>query len=383
MSLRILFIQRIFSDYRKAIFDRLSEKYILKLIHSRNKSGIIQVTAPYSKIIPSYKYGKKETNMLLFVLPTIISFKPHIIVHEFTPSIISLHLSFLYAKIMGVKFVLWGHGYNRNFGFDPKNSFSSKIRLFYLKYSDAVILYSYDAKKELSKYVNAEKLYVAPNTLNTNALLKIKDNLNSLGENYVKQQIKFIHDYNLIFIGRLLKNKLPDVLIAVYEKLAPVLNNNVAIHYIGDGVMLPMLKRIVHQKQYEENIFFHGEIHDDFIIGQILFASDIMVMPGYVGLAVNHAFCFDCPVATYKQGQNGPFHSPEVEYIEDSKTGFLAESYNLDDLSKKILDYLTNPDLQEKMKKNINYLIRNKCSINNMLQGFLDCFNSFENNKSE
>ena len=70
------------------------------------------------------------------------------------------------------------------------------------------------------------------------------------------------------------------------------------------------------------NVVFHGAIHDDVKTGEILFACDMMVMPGYLGLSVNHAFCFDCPVMSFEQQKNGPFHSPEVEYVINNKTGF-------------------------------------------------------------
>ena len=177
-----------------------------------------------------------------------------------------------------------------------------------MRYSDAIILYGYESKKELSKYVNADKIFVAPNTLNTTKLLEIYNAINKIGVKSIKRSIGFIHDFNIIFIGRLLKDKLPEYLIVLYEKLKLKLPNSIAIHFVGDGEMRHILQQKVSSNNYSKDFFFYGEIHDDQKSGELLYASDIMVMPGYVGLSINHAFCFNCPVATFEQGPNGPFH---------------------------------------------------------------------------
>ncbi len=56
-----------------------------------------------------------------------------------------------------------------------------------------------------------------------------------------------------------------------------------------------------------------------------LFAADLMLMPGYLGLAVNHAFAFGLPVVS--QATPDPairFHSPEVAFLQPGQNGLLA-----------------------------------------------------------
>lgn len=112
-KIKIVIIQRVFSNYRKPIFDRLSKKYNLLLLHSEINTGISQVKTKYSKKTFSFKYGKNDTNVFLCVLPSLLSFKPDVIIHEFTPSILSLYISYFYTKIFKKKIIVWGHGYNR------------------------------------------------------------------------------------------------------------------------------------------------------------------------------------------------------------------------------------------------------------------------------
>lgn len=378
--MRVLIIQRIFSNYRKPVFDELSKNADLLLIHTKNRSGIKQTSTEYSRRVFSFRYGKKETQVFLSVLPAIMKFKPDIIVHEFTPSISSLHFTFMLCRLLNIKFVLWGHGYNQNKGFNPKKSISAKIRLFYLRQADAVILYGYRARSVLSAFVNESKLFVAPNTLDTVNLLKIKDKLEKEGKENLKKRIGFNFKYNLIFIGRLLKAKMPEILIDLYDKFPSEIQKNLAVHFIGGGEMLVKLKQKAATQNHRKNIFFHGSVYDENKNGEYLYASDLMVMPGFVGLSVNHAFCFQCPVATFKQGTSGPYHSPEIEYLIEGKTGILARSFDIEDMTKKIYNYLISEELQKEMRQEIDYTIHNVCALENMVQGFLKCFNSlFEN----
>src|SRR3546814_15903003 len=49
--------------------------------------------------------------------------------------------------------------------------------------------------------------------------------------------------------------------------------------------------------------------------------ADALVIPGYVGLAVNHAFAQGLPVVTRRH----ELHSPEVEYIEHGRNGLIVD----------------------------------------------------------
>ena len=57
-------------------------------------------------------------------------------------------------------------------------------------------------------------------------------------------------------------------------------------------------------------------------LSRIFRASDAVVIPGYVGLAVNHAFAHGLPVITCQS----EIHSPEIEYIENDVNGLILHS---------------------------------------------------------
>ncbi len=331
---KLVVIQKIFAYYRKPLFDRLSGKYNLLVLHSENDSGIKQVTADYARKVRGVRFNRKnDTNVFLCTLMRIISFRPQIVIHEFALGIISLPLVIIACKLLGARLVLWSHGYDRKKGFDPAKSLSDRIRLLYFRLADALLLYSESDRMFLSKYINADKLFVAPNTFDTDALLKIRNRLSKTGKQKLGKMLGFRHRYNLVYIGRLLKSKYPDVLIRLYEKLSKVHGKNIGIHFIGSGEMLEELKNCVVEKKCAGNFYFHGPVYDDLETGKFLYASDLMVLPGALGLSIVHSFCFECPVVSFRQGKNGPYHGPEIDYVINGKTGYLADNGDLDDLA--------------------------------------------------
>ena len=366
---KIIIIQRILTAYRKDIFDELKKYSDFIILHSENNSGIRQVTSSYSKKIKSFKYYSKDNTVFLNVFGYIIREKPEIVIHEFTMGIISLFPTFLVAKLLGSKFVLWGHGYNRRKGFSPENSILDKIRLFLMRKSDAIILYGQEGKKQLAGYLKSEKMFVAYNSLNTRRLTAIRDKFEKEGKIAIKNRIGFRFKYNIIFIGRILKYKQPDLLIEMfYSYLFEKYNDTLGIHFVGEGDYLINLKKRVQKLGLERNIIFHGAIYDDLKVGELLYCSDLMIMPGLLGLSINHAFNFNCPVVTFEQTG----HGPEIEYLVHKVTGFIIREHSLREMASTIDYYLQNKTMQVSMKKNIRYMVDNVCSLDNFIKGFQD-----------
>jgi glycosyltransferase involved in cell wall biosynthesis len=374
MKKKILLIQRIFSSYRKPIFDRLARDYDFLFLHSKNNSGIKQLQTDYSKIIKSIKYGKKETNVILCYFVKLFKFKPDIVIHEFNPSILSLYLLFFLRFFMGFKIILWGHGYNQSKYFNPKGDLSSYIRLKLIELSDAVIFYGEKAKKEISNFVNEDKLFIAYNSLDTVTLSEIFNNLKSHNRDKMKEEIGFSKKINIIFVGRMLQSKiLPNKFIEIIQLLNQKLND-LEFHFIGDGEEYKNLKRKVNELKIN-NVKFYGAIYDDVLIGKYLYCSELLLNPGYLGLSVNHAFAFEIPVFSFAKTEKGPFHSPEVEYVIDKKTGFLIDGLDTKKMCDAIIDYLGNNELREKIRENISELNKDKCNIVKMYNGFEDAIN--------
>jgi len=66
-------------------------------------------------------------------------------------------------------------------------------------------------------------------------------------------------------------------------------------------------------------LFFLGSIFNDEILNKWFSVSQLFIMPGYVGLAIIHAFCYSLPILTEKLS----YHSPEIQYLKDGINGYL------------------------------------------------------------
>src|SRR6185312_15506107 len=216
-KIKLVIIQRILTSYRKVLFDELAVRFDLTVLHSSDNSGIKQVTTDYSRKVPSFKYYSASTTFFLNVFPSLRKIKPKVIIHENAIGILSLFPVLLLCKLTGIKLVLWGHGFDRNKGFSPGKSLADKIRLFYMRNCDAVLLYGFEGKKVLKEFLPEQKLFVASNTINTPLFLKLKERFDLEGKENLKKRMGFTHRYNLVFIGRLIKAKYPEKVYEVYE----------------------------------------------------------------------------------------------------------------------------------------------------------------------
>jgi len=373
-SPRVVLIQRIFSGYRKPVYDLINQAIDLKLLHGKNQSGIQTGKAEYAEEIPYFNYMPgRETTILLFPLWRIVRYRPQVVISDLALGMLNLPLIILVCKLMGIRFAFWSHGYNRKTGFEPGKRWIDWYRLQLLRMVDAHIIYSEFDKRVLKEYIPEEKIFVAQNTLDTRRLAEIKAQLDQEGKNDIKKSLGITHKYNLIFIGRLLHEKRPDVLVDIYALLRDRYPERIGIHFVGKGEMLESIRERVRELGAEEDFYFHGSIYDEVESGKLLYASDMMVMPGYLGLSVNHAFCFDCPVMSFVRKGDFPAHSPEVEYVIHGQTGYLVEDHTSQAMAEAIHNYLSDPEKQKDFQGAIRDMVKNTFPIEKMVGGALDC----------
>lgn len=374
MKTEIVFVERIFPLYRKAVFNKIYKERKFTFFHSIDKqSGVRQTDAEYSSIVKAIYYGKKDSSVYLRLLAKLFRIRPRVIIHEFSAGILSILPLLLYCKITGTRLVFWGHMYDRTAGFNPEKSKLDKYRKWLWKKADSLITYTRTEKQLLiGNGIPEEKIFVAFNTVDTDAFLSARGALEKEGREAVKKRIGFTHEFNLTFIGRLYADKRPELLLDLLTGLKQKGILSVAVHFVGNGEMLPVLKDRIEQLGLGQQAFCHGAIYDEYKSGEILFASDLMIMPGCVGLSVNHAFCFNCPVVTFEEINGDPAHGPEIEYVVDGKTGFLIHDHSVETLTNVVAGYLGSAGKRSSMTSEISRFIEQECSVSAMAQGIID-----------
>lgn len=118
------------------------------------------------------------------------------------------------------------------------------------------------------------------------------------------------------FVGRLLAGKRVEELIHTVASLRDD-GVDAEVVIVGDGPERAVLEREAAGAAW---CHFLGAVHDGENISRIYRLSDALVIPGYVGLAVNRGFAHGMPIITIASD----LHSPEIDYVVDGVNGLIA-----------------------------------------------------------
>ena len=369
--------QRLLPHYRVPIYEKINEALKDELL-------VIYDTPPAQTAFIEKEEGLSFTTFKLkniqllggklfwqaFRKPMRLHGKPKAILIEANARILHLYALYIYCKLRRIPFIPWGHGGSRTRDIASGN-YRDIINRWMVKAADAYICYSDGIKESLSRITSPEKLFVARNTLDSDTLIRIRKQLEARLETEspeaVKKQLGLEADYYLCFIGRLLADKEVDKFLQVLAQLQQE-SINIGALIIGDGPERKALENIVKNENLQQ-VHFLGNIADWETSGRYLYIADVMLMPGYVGLSVNHALCYGVPVITQATGANGPFHSPEVEFIIEGETGFICQHGSIPHMAEAVKQIISNRQFFREKTKDF---FDTKLSISNMVNAVVD-----------
>ncbi|MEP6595594.1 MAG: glycosyltransferase [Ginsengibacter sp.] len=290
-------------------------------------------------------------------------------IHEFTIGVPSLLIVRLLAFLMRSRFVLWGHNINLKRGFQPFSNIADFYRYLLMRTSHGVIFYTPDQMMPVKKYINNKKLFIAYNALDTNMQLANYNRISAASREEIKKEMDVHTSYNLIFISRLLPTKKPEQIIEIYCLLDEKIRKDVSVHIIGSGPMYAPMQEMINQSGYSANIKLYGEITDEVTLGKLLYLSDFMINPGYLGLSVNLSFAYGCPIITFDNEEMEQTHSPEVYYLRDGFSGIKIKNLDLAEMAAALSKSLEDGSYR-KMRENCLQTIYKEGSIEQMFSGF-------------
>lgn len=341
---KTLFLQPIVSHYRKSVIES---------IINYNSNVEFWGTADYFGVLPLSSTNNIKNNLTvkrikLFkrqflwynrLIKKVKNYNPDIIVLSgFNPLLINFTLVFLYFKLFtSNKIFWWSQG--KPFYQGVLGKF---IRRFLYNFSDGILLYSENGKKNfLNEGVFPEKIFVVNNCLNN--------------EDYGFMNYEIIDEkkeFSIIYSGRLSKRKKVDILLYAIGILNKNCNIKIPVNIIGDGEEMESLLKIKDELNLDNVKFLNSLYGED--IHEVFLKSSILVCPGAVGLSIVHAFSFGIPILT---GKNDPLHSSELELLEEGINGDYFELDNAESLAEKILFW-----------RNIIQSSRNSIVIENCIQ---------------
>jgi glycosyltransferase involved in cell wall biosynthesis len=252
----------------------------------------------------------------------------------------------LFTRPKKVKFIWWGAWFT-----DKK--IIDYLKVFFAKKANANIFYSKSHKDDfLKKGVSDSLLFVANNTFDVGARVKSYEEQN---KNYI------------LFVGTLNQRKQNDVLIEAFSRILYKIDKKISLIFIGKGEIFDDLKKIVSNYRIESRVIFNGEINDVEKLKTYYQKAIVSVSFGQAGLSVLQSLGYGVPFITSRNAISGG----EKFNIIDGKNGFFCDN-NVSDLEEKLLLMCTNNQLAQQMGKNAFDYYSENCTMENMVNGFVN-----------
>jgi len=365
--------------YRRAFYERLaaigSRRYVV--FHGEAEPG-----AGIAVASPPFRFEHVEVrNRFWRVLGRTLVYQPvfsAIARRDYAALVIGHEVKYianialaLFFRALGKPVLLWGFGRNtdmlaefrtplgRAFGRVVTFGQDLMMRLAtdYLAYTQTGASYAKRAG------IREDRITVLNNTIEISGEIAAHGRAQSLDRATIRRGLGLSAEaVVLLFVGRLNAAKRVDALIEAVQTLRGRPDAPIEVLIVGSGPEEARLKGLAGGAAWCR---FLGQIHDTDAMSRIFRVSDAVVIPGYVGLAVNHAFAHGLPVITC----HSDAHSPEIEYIEHSLNGLILPS--LQELAPSLLRFASSRELRESLASHA-LRSRDKLDLQRMAEAFDD-----------
>lgn len=275
-----------------------------------------------------------------------------VIGHEF--KFLSNLVILLVSKLMRRPVFWWGFGYRKAYAsWDEGKAPPLKDRLALwaadrlARWGDGYLAYTDKGRSHLlSIGVPAERIQVVRNTIDVEEQIMLSQSVAACDETALLADFGLSPGTDiLLYLGRLVPRKNVDALVRFAKANATIDGRPLTVLIIGDGEERGNLEALA---AGAGNIRFLGAIDPaDIRIAKAMKLCRAVVIPGYLGLAINHAFAHGRPVITRAHD----FHSPEVEYLTHGEDGLLIAGDEAD-FHAGLKTYLASRGEQERLAGN-------------------------------
>ena len=278
---------------------------------------------------------------------------------------ITVWLNLLIGHLFNRKNCIWGH-----------LKYKSKIEYYFrkvmLNLANAAIFYDDNTKQMwINKGIKKEKLFVAPNTINTKEIFCIKKSIDlKKYEKFVKEK-KLSGRNNVIFSARLQKRRKINTLIdsiGIVKSKIP----NIHLWIIGNGPEYNEIKKYIKIKKLTKYITLVGALYNEEILAYYFLSSKVAAIPGSVGLFVHHAFAYGLPLII---GDNFKLHGPEADFVKNNETGLICSFDKPNEFADAIIKIISNSNFRNALSTNALNVIKYRHNVESMASGFMNAFN--------
>lgn len=272
------------------------------------------------------------------------------------PNFASTWVAAAIARLRGIPVLFWGHGWLR-----PEARAKRRVRRAFFALANRFLVYAERGKRlGVAAGFAAERITVVYNSLDVPRADAIIADIESAGdgaENGAERpQDLFPHPQRplLICTARLTAKCRFDLLLAAAARLGER-EQPVNVLLIGDG---PERAALEHQAcDAGVSVHFFGACHEEETVGPLIYHADLTVSPGKIGLTAMHSLMYGTPAVTH-----GDFDAqmPEVEAIEDGRTGAFFRRDDAADLADTIAAWLRSAPPRSQVRAAARAAIRAK-----------------------
>jgi glycosyltransferase involved in cell wall biosynthesis len=233
------------------------------------------------------------------------------------PYYLSTWVAALAAKLRGKRVLFWTHGW-----IAEERGLKALVRDRFLRAADALLLYGERARSiGRDRGFRSERLYVIYNSLDYERQLKVRNEVRAQSLSQVRDGLRErlsvdISGPIVICTARLIRSCRFDLLIDAVAKLRESRKIRIGVVLVGDGPERADLESRARAQRVD--LAFMGACYDESVLGRLLYASDVTVSPGKVGLTAIHSLMYGTPVITHDRFDR---QFPEVEAIKPGRTG--------------------------------------------------------------
>lgn len=363
----VVILQRVVPHYRLALFERLwrelgwcvaAAKWVPD-IPELSALKIVEDDLPFIKRFdlefPSPDFAYRCRVPVRRILREI---RPTGVICEFSMYMNSTYELPLIRRLRGSpQLFFWSHGFSMERGLVSLGDRLRQLpRAFVSAMAYGHICYSEEGRAYLSRFMPRERLFVAPNTIDTETSLPASD-ISAPGRPHI------------VTVGRVTAIKEFPRLVRVFRALLADYPQ-AALTIVGDGPDRERTREAAGD-ELGRRIFMPGEEYDQARVAAYFASADLSVITGAAGLGVNHALSCGVPVVAYERMAEGPRHHPEIAYVIDGVTGALVKHHTEQAMVDALRAFLSRyRDPRAAFAESISRFVDDHLSLDGMVREF-------------
>jgi len=240
----------------------------------------------------------------------------------------------LYARFAGIPVLAWAAGWERG----RITGLPARLRRVYIRVAARLprgyICYGTGSRDFLEKYgVPRSRCVIVQNTIDVEAIARRRAAYAALGEQ--ERRLRGLtHKKIILSVGELRPQKEIAVLVDAFRTVRSA-RDDVALVVIGDGPERKRLEAMTVENGIPDVIFLGSVVAD---VGRFFAMSDIFVLPGDGGLAINEAMAHGLPVIC------STADGTEKDLVIEGRTGHFFKRGDAGELSSRLVTLLSSPE---------------------------------------